>query len=145
MEETTTKEKILKKIRSALLHKTDNPYPNIDLESDVYQESEESPDIVFAEELLNVSGNFIYCESENEFAENLKELMTEHEWTNVFCAEEKLTALLDRSHVPFVSGKEDFLDMEVGLTSCEFLVARLGSVMVSSRQKSGIIYCESEK
>jgi L-lactate dehydrogenase complex protein LldG len=137
MEESTTREKILKKIRSALLHKTDNPYPNIDFESEVYQQSEESLDIAFAEELLNVSGNFIYCESEGEFAENLKELMTEHEWYNVFCTEEKLAALLDRSHIPFVSGKEDFLEMEVGLTSCEFLVARLGSVLVSSRQKSG--------
>lgn len=137
MEESTTREKILKKIRGALLHKADSPYPNIDFESEVYQESEDTSDIVFAQELLNASGNFIYCESEAEFSENLKELMTEHEWRNVFCTEEKLTALLDKSHIPFVSGKEDFLEMEAGLTSCEFLVARLGSVLVSSRQQSG--------
>ncbi len=137
MEESTSKEKIMKKIRSALLHKTDNPYHNIDFESDIYQEITESLDVTFATELLNVAGNFVYCESEEEFTVNLKSLMIENEWYTIFCTEEKLSALLEKSHIKFASAKEDLLEAEAGITSCEFLIARLGSVLVSSMHQSG--------
>lgn len=137
MEESTSKEKIMKKIRSALLHKTDSPYQTIDFESDIYQEITENLDFTFATELLNVAGKFVYCDSEDEFILNLKSVMTENEWFNVFCTEEKLSKMLEESHIQFSSDKEGLFEAEAGLTSCEFLIARLGSVLVSSMQQSG--------
>ena len=36
MQESNTREKILKKIRAALIHHNTQPYPNIDWDTDVY-------------------------------------------------------------------------------------------------------------
>ena len=36
MEDTTSREKVLKKIRNALISKTNNPFPSLDIESSVY-------------------------------------------------------------------------------------------------------------
>jgi L-lactate dehydrogenase complex protein LldG len=137
MEESTQREKVLKKIRNALIHKTNNPFPDIDLESGVYKELSDSPEVIFAEEFIKVSGKFVYCESEDEFMENLKALMNENQWYNVFCREDKVKALLDKGSIPYLSDEDDLHDMEAGITSCEYLIARLGSIMVSSKQQCG--------
>jgi L-lactate dehydrogenase complex protein LldG len=137
MEESTQREKILKRVRNALIYKTDNPFPNPDFESNVYKEMTDSPEVVFAEEFIKVSGKFVYCESENEFTENMKSLINENQWTNVFCKEDKVKKILEAGNIPFFSEDKDLHEIEVGITQCEYLIARLGSIMVSSRQQCG--------
>ena len=137
MEESTQREKVLKRIRNALIHKTNNPFPDLDFESNIYKEMDDSPEVVFAEEFIKVSGNFVYCESEREFVENLKALMTDNQWVNVFCMEDKVKQILTEGHIPFLSEEDNMHDIEAGITSCEFLIARLGSIMVSSGQQCG--------
>ena len=66
MEESTSKEKILKSVREALITKTDQPYPKLDYEKPVFSQLEDSPDINFAKELKKTGGNFIYCENEKK-------------------------------------------------------------------------------
>ncbi|MFA5245629.1 MAG: hypothetical protein WC380_10035, partial [Pedobacter sp.] len=61
MKETTSKEKMLKKIRKALLEKRDNPYPNLE-DTPLYEEYNDHLDILFAEQLMAVAGNFVFCE-----------------------------------------------------------------------------------
>jgi len=134
---TTEREIVLKRIREALLHKTNNPFPDIDFESDVYKEMEEPPEISFAEAFIKVSGNFIYCESEQEFVGNLNALMTDKQWGSVFCIEDKIKNILAEGLIPFLSEEDDMHDIVAGVTGCEFLIARLGSIMVSSGQQSG--------
>ena len=46
---TTSREKLLKKIRKALLEKRDNPYPNLE-DLPHYAQNEESLDVLFAEQ-----------------------------------------------------------------------------------------------
>lgn len=137
MDDSTQREKILKKIRNALIHKSANPFPNPDFESNIYTGMTDSPEIVFAEEFIKVSGKFVYCESEKEFIDNLKSLIIENNWTNLFCLEDKLKQILTIGDIPFFSDKDDIHDVNVGLTLCEYLIARLGSIMVSSRQQCG--------
>ena len=48
MEETTSREKVLKKIRSALISKNENPYPSIDSESSVYHDLPDTDDVTLA-------------------------------------------------------------------------------------------------
>jgi len=45
--------------------------------------------------------------------------------------------MLGKSDVIFSSKTEDLPQANVGLTTCEYLVARLGTVMISSKQASG--------
>jgi L-lactate dehydrogenase complex protein LldG len=137
MEESTSREKVLKKVRNALMSYSENPFPSLDLESPVYQPIEDSLDITFAQEFSKVSGKFIYCENEAELKNNLITLIAENDWKNIFCLEPDIKKLLDESGIPFSSDDESFNQMDAGITYCEYLIARLGSIMVSSRQTSG--------
>lgn len=137
MEETTSREKVLKKIRNALINKTENPYPSVDIESSVYHEFEDTLDITFAHEFTKVEGKFIYCENEKELYDNLISLIAEKNWENIFCLEPGIKKTLDNAGIPFISEKADFTKMEAGITYCEYLIARLGSIMITSRQTSG--------
>lgn len=72
-ENISSKELMLKKIRKALLERRDNTYPNLE-DSPLYAENTEYPEVLFAEQLTAVSGNFIYCENGIEFIENILQL-----------------------------------------------------------------------
>ncbi|MCX6247930.1 MAG: lactate utilization protein [Bacteroidetes bacterium] len=137
MEESTSKEKVLKKIRDALIEKTDPPYPIIDTESSVYTPLTEPLDVAFAQELVKVAGKFGYCESEDEFLSFLQSYILEKDWPVMYCYDEKLQALLKEGGIPFESEPEKFTDMKLGITRCEYLIARLGTVMVSSHISPG--------
>ena len=137
MKESKTREKVFKNIRNALIYKSDNPFPNIDFETSVYKNIDDSLDITFAQALLNVSGNFIFCEDEKEFAKNLQSLITDKKWSNLYCQEDNIKNILSAHDIIYSAKEEDFLKTEVGITGCEYLIARLGSVMVSSSQIKG--------
>lgn len=137
MEESTSREKVLKKIRNALISKTDLPYPGIEHESSVFQPIDEGLEINFAEALNKVGGHFIYCENKQEVSEDLKILLDDRRWAEIFAVDPNVTDLLDMAHIPYSSSKEKLKTSQVGITQCEFLIARLGSVMVSSAQLSG--------
>ena len=137
MEESTSREKVLKKVRNALMSKFENPFPSLDLETSVYQPIEDSLDITFAQEFSKVSGKFIYCENEADLVQNLITLIAENNWKNIYCLEPEIKSTLDKAGIPFNSDEADFQQMDAGITYCEFLIARIGSIMISSRQISG--------
>ncbi|HML85536.1 MAG TPA: hypothetical protein PKE52_10280, partial [Bacteroidales bacterium] len=59
MDESTPKEKVLKKIRNALINKKDNPYSGLDLESPIYVINEEDPLVLFANTFTDKGGKFL--------------------------------------------------------------------------------------
>ena len=136
MKESTSKEKMLKKVRKALLEKREHPYPNLE-ELALYEEYSGYLDILFAEQLTSVAGSFIFCESEIQFIENLLDLAQERSWYKVFCWEPKLQAILKTYEYPFFSSDTHFLEAEVGISFCESLIARNGSIMVSNGNAAG--------
>jgi L-lactate dehydrogenase complex protein LldG len=136
MEESTSKEKVLKYVREALMSKTDQPFPKIDYDKAVFSEME-ALDINFAQELTTAGGMFIYCETEQEVVEGLKFLVRDRKWENIFAVEPEITDLLDKAHLYFASGHDKLTLSHVGVTGCEALVARLGSIMVSTGQMAG--------
>ena len=137
MEETTSKEKMLKGIRNALIHRSENPFPGVDLESSIYVSTTEPSDLTFAEEFTKVNGQFVYCEDIQALVENLRLMADERKWNKVFSFDEQLSKVLDAAGVNHSSKKEDFTEMKVAVTFCEYLVARLGSILVSSKQTAG--------
>jgi L-lactate dehydrogenase complex protein LldG len=60
MQESTTREKVLKKIRNALISKTNNPYPNLDFDSPVFRMNEEVPELQFAKAFRDAGGQFVF-------------------------------------------------------------------------------------
>ena len=135
-EETTTKEKILKKVRKALIQKSVNG-TNIDFDSDIFLKAEEPLEIIFAQQLSKLNGKFVYCENENELCENLSSLIDENKWQKVFSFEKSIKEILKKSKISFSENEKDISHVNVGVSLCEYLVARTGSVLVTSRQNSG--------
>jgi L-lactate dehydrogenase complex protein LldG len=136
MKETTSKEKMLKKIRKALLEKRDNPYPNLE-DTPLYEEYIDHLDVLFAEQLSAVSGNFVFCEDEIQLIENLLNLAEKKNWRKIYAWETGLQSLLSKYEFPFYSTDTEFLNADVGITFCEALVARNGSVLVSNGTSAG--------
>ncbi len=136
MKETTSKEKMLKKIRKALLEKRDNPYPNLE-DTALYEDYTGHLDVLFAEQLTAISGQFIFCENEIQLIENLLGLAEQKSWRKIYCWEPKLQKLLSTYEYPFYSTDTDFLNAEVGITLCESLISRNGSVLLSNGNEAG--------
>jgi L-lactate dehydrogenase complex protein LldG len=134
MKESTHREQILTKVRNALIEKTENAYSDIDLSSDVMHklDDEEGLEVIFASELIALGGNFLYCENEKAFLDDLKALMSEKNWPSLWCVSKRLNSFLEAGHVPL---QTDVTSIEnspvVGITTCEKLIARTGSVVVS--------------
>ncbi len=137
MEESTSREKTLKKVRDALIEKTETPYPIIDQDSSVYADITEPLDVTFAEALVKIAGKFVYCENEDEFIATLRSFIIEKNWGLLYCQDPKIHQLLKPGGIPYESDPNAMLDARIGITRCEYLVARLGTVMVSSRLSPG--------
>jgi L-lactate dehydrogenase complex protein LldG len=137
MEESTSREKVLKRVRNALIYKTDNPYAQVDFESPVYKELEDSLDVSFAQEFTKVGGQFVYCEGEEDLVNTISAIASDKNWQDVYCADPSIQYILTQAGIPFHADQEEFHDLKVGVTGCEYLVSRLGSIMISSRQDSG--------
>ena len=86
MEESLTKEKILKRLRQSILSKTPHPYPNLDMESNVYIVNNEDLIINFARNLTEAGGQIIYCENQVEF---LEELLLKNNFTLLFISHDR--------------------------------------------------------
>jgi len=136
MKEITPKEKMLKKIRKALLERRDNPYPNLE-EAPLYEPYNDYLEVLFAEQLTAAAGKFIFCENEIAFIENLLLLADEKSWRKIYCWEKSLQEVLSRYEFPFYSTDTDFLQAEAGITLCEALIARNGSVLLSNGSPAG--------
>ncbi|MGZ3873450.1 MAG: LutC/YkgG family protein [Mucilaginibacter sp.] len=133
---TTSKEKLLKKIRKALLEKRDNPYPNLE-DLPHYAPAEELNEVLFAEQFTAISGQFVFCEDEVHFIENLLELAEARRWRKIYCWEPALQEVLTRFEYPFYETDKDFEQADVGLTLCEALIARNGSILLSNANMAG--------
>jgi L-lactate dehydrogenase complex protein LldG len=137
MKETTSREKILKKVRKALIHKTTQDIPDVDLESNIYAIPDEPMEILFAQKFTKLNGKFVFCESDRDFAANLQALLKENEWGVPFTLEGKVKRILGDAGLPFNDDLKTLPHLNVGITLCENLVARTGSLFITSRQASG--------
>ncbi len=133
---TTTKERMLKSIRQALLQKRDNPHPDFE-DAQIYKDEEDGLDVTFAREFTNVSGKFVYCDGEIAVIENLIALVEELEVSKIHAWEPAVQELLKTYGFPYLSSSRDFQAAEVGITTCEALIARNGSIMVSNANAAG--------
>lgn len=138
MKESTSREKVLKAVRKALIHKSEADFSAADSDAEIYSTPEEEPlELLFAKNFSNLSGNFIFCEKREDFVKSITQLVHEKQWDNLFTSDSIIQDMLKQANVPFLSEEKDILKCDIGLTLCECLVARTGSILASSRQKSG--------
>jgi L-lactate dehydrogenase complex protein LldG len=137
MEESTSREKILKKVRAALINKSRIEPANIDFESSVFTPSEDPIELLFARQFSETGGQFVFCENEGEFKESIAVLLADQNTDTLWCADTAIATLLTAAGLQFRSGENAIEGSVIAITGCEFLIARTGSIMISSRQLSG--------
>jgi L-lactate dehydrogenase complex protein LldG len=134
MKVSSSKEKILKKIREALSNSTPLPFPKSEGTSSVFQPQTEELEILFAEEFTKLLGKFAFCINETDAKNQIKKLILQQNWENVYCNEKELLNLFKE----FTEVKKSSLaNCDAAITSCNYLVARTGAIVMSSSQQSG--------
>lgn len=136
MNVSASKENILKKIRKALSQSTPLPFPKSEGNESVFQVAQQEKEIEFAEQFTKLQGKFVYCINQQELAFQLNSLVKKMDWQKVYCLEDDLLKeaglqLSDRLV------KTGLADCDVSITGCECLVARTGTIVMSSAQESG--------
>jgi L-lactate dehydrogenase complex protein LldG len=136
MNVSSAKENILKKIRQALSESTPIPFPQSEGSASVFQPSRQDLGIEFAEQFAKLQGKFVFCIDGAELVAQLNALITSQGLSKVYCREEKLRTMLKTHGFDGFSGAE-LADSDAAITSCESLVARTGTIVLSSAGPSG--------
>ncbi len=136
MKESTSKEKILKKIREALIEPSPEVPPEVDFTRPIYNTSTDPLEIEFAQEFSKVDGKFVFCETAEEFAAAFIEVAKEQKWSEIYCYNEKIRGLFTGSAIQVKDKIWDVTEAKVAITNCEFLVSRIGGVLMSSKLSS---------
>ncbi|MBM3411861.1 MAG: lactate utilization protein B/C [Bacteroidetes bacterium] len=130
------KENILKRIRKALAHETPMPFPNSEKGGIVFPGPTQELEVEFAEQFVQLQGKFIYCINRQELAFQFGSLVRKQDWAPIFCADQKLIQLVGEPLEERLT-QTDLAGCNVAVTGCEFLVARTGSILLSSAQVQG--------
>ncbi len=136
MNVSASKENILKKIRKALSQSTPLPFPKSEGNESVFQVAQQEKEIEFAEQFTKLQGKFIYCINQQELAFQLNSLVKKMDWQKVYCLEDDLLKEAGLQHSDRLV-KTGLADCDVSITGCECLVARTGTIVMSSAQESG--------
>jgi len=97
------------------------------------------PDAVtcFKNELDSINGQCFVCENEFDLYSKLNLFVQHNHFPFLYSRDSYITNALKTYSIPFSTNETDFEGMQAGITGCEFLIARTGSVMVSSASVSG--------
>ncbi len=129
----SAREEILEKLRNAKTLEPEKP----DFESPIYHPIEEPLDITFKKTLESVNGVVHLYSSKENLYDGLKNFLHSFDPENVSCFEKVIQQELENFEIHFSKSSEMPESIEAGITSCEFLIAHTGSVMVSSAQEGG--------
>ena len=130
----SSRENILKKIKQALENPVPAPFDNSIESENVFVHGAEDDAVVFAQEFTKLQGRFAYCSNETEFCHNLAVLILEQGFSKIYCSDEKLRPLVLQTGAKLHNNLEE---CDCSITGCEYLVARTGSIVLSSKQTEG--------
>ena len=136
MQVSAAKENILKKIRKALTQSTPLPFPGSEGTSSVFNPGRQDLEIEFGEQFSKLLGKFVYCADLDELETQLSTIISHNKWEKIFFREDEIRKVFSNSFL----GKSSYPDLasaDAAITTCEALVARTGSIIMSSAQKSG--------
>ena len=136
MSNSSSKENILKKIRKALETPVPLPFSKAEGNSSVYYPASEDLTVLFAEEFTRLLGKFAFYFDYGELVKQLEIIIRQQQWNEIYCAEEGLKYLLQKNGFGDFTQKS-LAACDVALTTCELLIARTGSIVLSSALPEG--------
>lgn len=87
---------------------------------------------IFAKTLLKNNGKFFYCETKDDLIKTIKALVKKINIDLIYCIEEILQDLLNNAEIN--QNKVDYAKCDAIISSCEYLIAHHGKIMLSSKQ-----------
>jgi len=138
MYEAKTKEIVLRRVREALAKSAPFLPPTPDFTSPLHAPVSEDMSVAFAQNFIRNSGIFMYCEDEEDFFDQLYVYKKEQQLQNLFVWEPNIQRILQYAGIEFLADDTDFVaHADAGLTTCEALITRTGSILVSSANAAG--------
>lgn len=98
-------------------------------------EQEEPIDVAFARSFAENALGFLYVQDEVELLEGLQQMSEEFQVNHLLALDEKLQSLLTRAKLSITNNADSKVDAFI--STCEFLVAYNGSVVLCNRQTGG--------
>jgi len=132
----TSRDKILGRLKAAQDKRGETGTTAPDFTSPIYHPLKVSLAADFKTNLELIGGEVILCATKAEVVQSIIKVASERNQNRLFCIDPILQELLN-DRIEISSGDREFQEMNIGLTRCEFLVAHLGSVLISSAQISG--------
>jgi L-lactate dehydrogenase complex protein LldG len=137
----SSRDSMLARIRTALASGPAPQPPQPDWAAPVHPPLPEADlAVTFAANFRRIGGEFFYCETVTQLGAELRTWLAERlpDGQQFYVWEPGLQALLTEAGVSFQATEANFKDQAaVGLTSCEALVARTGSLVVAPATASG--------
>ncbi len=133
---SNSREKILSKIRQALTSKVPVPFEGVSSSESIFVAPTEELEVEFAENFTKLQGRFCFCNSFEEMVANLNELVKARNWENLYCVEKLISEKLQSNGCSSLT-TDDLKNCDASITTCESLVARTGSILLSSASESG--------
>jgi L-lactate dehydrogenase complex protein LldG len=138
MNNTLDKDEILKSIRNGLQKAQFKAFKKKEINNkEIFFTQDKSLYEIFCEELIKISGECYYCHNNNELVDKLKGIHARENLGLCYSPDPYFVEIIKQSEVPYTERFENPDEIKSGISSCEFLVARFGSVMVSSTIPGG--------
>ncbi len=134
------RENILRRVRTSLSNDTlPMPYPDAEKETQsIYTHADLPQEEIFASEFIKLGGKFIFCDNEQELLNNIVILYENRGWEQLLCADERIRRLFVNNKIDIVTAADArYEGADACITGCEMLLARTGSIMLSSAQNMG--------
>ena len=137
MQNNSSREEILKRIAAASNERLAFVYTETLETEPIYKPILPDSVTCFVNELEAINGRCILCDNESEMYAKLNEFVLKHGFSSLFCCDINISKKLKELDIPYSNSETEFEEMKAGITFCEFLVARTGSVLISSASPSG--------
>ena len=133
MSESVAKTNILKKIKQALAQPTPLPFPKAEGVENFLQPLQQDLMVEFAEQFTMLQGKFLFCADQTELLQQFNKLCYQNQWTKLYCVEDEWCSQLQQKE-----WHSDISTADASITGCEVLVARTGSMVLSSTANSRV-------
>ncbi|MBN2729999.1 MAG: LUD domain-containing protein [Bacteroidales bacterium] len=132
------REKVLKKIRNALLDTEESSSLLMDEKKMVSFVKSDTPlPMQFAENFTEAGGMFYFAESQKELKQALNSVLKKLKFLSVFCSNDYYANLIMSDTYAIISNPDDLPTVQAVISECEFLCARTGSILMSSYLSAG--------
>ncbi|MDR0363661.1 MAG: LUD domain-containing protein [Bacteroidales bacterium] len=138
MNESTSKEKVLKAIRDAQIEaERQQKVIDVDMNSPMYPPIQEP----LLKHLFRVFSRnnsfFIYCRDEFQVGEEIKKILYQYRYETIFTNDPDIEYLFVEEGIPFINYDHGLRKADVAVTFCECAAIRSGTIALSSRQSTG--------